>query len=169
MENGQRVESRDVGDVIPDYESARRPVRMLPGAVFGVLIGFRDEGRVPLVVFPGQCGRVAVEARTAHDVHGEHIGRQVVLLFENADPRRPIIVGCLARSEGWPQAEAPTAVQVDADGERLLVSARTRLVFRCGKASITLTQDGKVLIEGAYVSTRSSGVVRIKGGSVQVN
>ena len=31
------------------------------------------------------------------------------------------------------------------------------------------TRAGKVLVRGAYVSSRSSGVQRIKGGSVQIN
>jgi hypothetical protein len=43
------------------------------------------------------------------------------------------------------------------------------MVFRCGKASITLTCDGKILLRGTYVSNRSSGVVRIKGGAVHIN
>jgi len=46
---------------------------------------------------------------------------------------------------------------------------KDQLVLRCGRASITLTAAGKVLIEGAYVSSRSTGVNRIKGGSVQIN
>ena len=58
---------------------------------------------------------------------------------------------------------------VEADGERLIVSAKEQLVLRCGRSSITLTKAGKVLIQGTYVSNRSSGVVRIKGGSVQLN
>ena len=58
---------------------------------------------------------------------------------------------------------------VEADGERLVVDARDQLVLRCGKASITLTKAGKVLIQGTYLSSRSSGVNRIKGGSVQLN
>ncbi|MEP7119602.1 MAG: hypothetical protein ABJE95_01785, partial [Byssovorax sp.] len=36
-------------------------------------------------------------------------------------------------------------------------------------SSITLTRAGKILIRGAYVLTRSSGVNRIQGGSVQIN
>ena len=50
-----------------------------------------------------------------------------------------------------------------------MVSARDQLVLRCGKASVTLTRAGKVLIEGTYVLSRSSGVNKIKGGSVQLN
>lgn len=51
----------------------------------------------------------------------------------------------------------------------MIVSAKEQLVLRCGKASITLTKAGKVLIKGSYVLSRSSGVNRIKGGSVQLN
>ena len=49
------------------------------------------------------------------------------------------------------------------------IGALDQLVLRCGKASITLTKAGKVLIQGTYLSSRSSGVNRIKGGSVQLN
>ncbi len=51
----------------------------------------------------------------------------------------------------------------------MIVNAKEQLVLRCGKASITLTRAGKILIKGSYVLSRSSGVNRIKGGSVQLN
>ena len=70
---------------------------------------------------------------------------------------------------GWPSDATPPQLEVDSDGQRITVSAREQLVLRCGEASITLTKAGKVLIEGTYVSSRSSGVNRIKGGSVQLN
>ena len=53
--------------------------------------------------------------------------------------------------------------------ERLIVTAKEQVVIRCGKASITLTRAGKVLIQGEYVLSRSAGVNRVKGGSVQLN
>ena len=84
--------------------------------------------------------------------------------------RTPLVVmGVIRDGVGSALADQPGTVDVDADGERLMVSAREQLVLRCGKASITLTKAGKVLIEGAYVSSRSSGVNRVKGGSVQLN
>ena len=92
-----------------------------------------------------------------------------LLAFEGADPSRPIVLGVLRGQDGWPLAEKPEEVQVEADGEHFTVSAKQQLVLRCGKASITLTSAGKVLIEGAYVSSRSTGVNRVKGGSVQLN
>lgn len=139
--------------------------------VIGELVAITDEGSTPLVVFAGQPGTAALRARSVVDLHGAHIGRSVVLMFEQADPARPIVMGVLRGAAGWPQAEvpAPAQVEVDADGERLLVSARTQMVLRCGKASITLTRAGKVLIQGSYVLSRSTGVNRVKGGAVQIN
>ncbi len=139
------------------------------GLIVGELIALTDEGRTPLVLYPGQPGHAALPARTVIDLHGAHIGRHVALMFEGADPHRPIVIGVLRDVAGWPLPDRPAAVEVDADGERLLVSAQESLVLRCGKASITLTKAGKVLIEGAYILSRSSGVNRIKGGAVQLN
>lgn len=143
------------------------PPARIDGVLTGVLIGFKDSGAVPLVIFPGQPQSAAVPARTTVDLHGAHIGRQVVLMFDGGDPLRPIVMGCIRGEVAL--AEQPGQVEVDVDGERLLVTAKEQLVLRCGKASITLTKAGKVLIQGAYVSSRSSGVNRIKGGSVQLN
>jgi hypothetical protein len=60
-------------------------------------------------------------------------------------------------------------LSVSGDGEHLELTAEREIVLRCGQASITLTRAGKVLIRGAYVLTRSSGVNRIQGGSVEIN
>jgi hypothetical protein len=149
--------------------TATTQVKRICGVLTGTLIGFRDEGQTPLVLYPGQPGTAALGATSTIDLHGTHIGRQVALLFENSDGRRPMIVGLLRPPQGWPLPEQPGQVEVEGDGERLLVSAKEQLVLRCGRASITLTKSGKVLIEGAYVSNRSSGVMRVKGGSVQIN
>lgn len=141
----------------------------LPAVVTGELIALVDDGRTPLVLYPGQPGTAALRARTVVDLHGPHIGQPVVLMFEAGDAAHPIVMGVIRQAEGWPLAPAPAQVEVDADGERMIVSAREQMVLRCGKASITLTKAGKVLIQGSYVSSRSTGVNRIKGGSVQLN
>jgi hypothetical protein len=141
----------------------------ISGVRVGTLVGLTGDGRTPLVIYPGQVGSAAVTARATLDLHGAHVGRSVVLMFEDGDPRRPIIMGCLAQQEGAAMEARAGQVEVDTDGERLLVTAKEQLVLRCGKATITLTKTGKVLIQGTYVSSRSSGVNRIKGGSVQLN
>lgn len=139
------------------------------GVLTGTLVGFKEDGTIPLVLYPGQPGSAALGASSLVDLCGTHIGRPVALMLEGGVPRRPMIIGLLRTEQTWARTNQPVTVQVDADGEQLVVSARERLVIRCGKASITLTKAGKILIQGAYVSNRSSGVLRLKGGSVQIN
>jgi Domain of unknown function (DUF6484) len=139
------------------------------GVVIGDLLALSNNGNTPLVRYPGQRGEAAVPAQSTVDLHGAHIGRRVVLMFEEADGARPIVMGVLREAAGWPLAELPAQVDVDADGQRLVVTAQEQLVLRCGKASITLTKAGKVLVEGSYLLSRSTGVNRVKGGSVQLN
>jgi hypothetical protein len=137
--------------------------------IVGRLVGVRDYGRTPLVVFSGQAGTAAVAARSTVDVHAGHVGRPVILFLEQADISKPIIMGVLRGDEDASALSESALAAVEADGERIIVSARHQIVFQCGKASITLMASGKVLIQGTYVLTRSSGVNRIRGGSVQIN
>jgi len=137
------------------------------GMVVGELLAI-GEGGVPLVALPGNATR-AVAALSLVDLHGAHVGMRVALMFDGGHADRPIVIGVVRGQAAWPLETRPAQVEVDADGERLLVTAKEQLVLRCGKASITLTKAGKVLIEGNYLLSRSSGVNRIKGGSVQLN
>ena len=142
---------------------------LIHGVVIGELLALTNDGETPLVRYPGQAGASAIAARSSVDLHSAHIGASVVLMFEHGDPDRPIVMGVLRGKAGWPESDKPAQVDVDADGLRMVVSAKEQLVLRCGKATITLTKAGKVMIEGSYVLSRSTGVNRVKGGSVQLN
>ena len=100
------------------------------------------------------------------------VRRAVLLVFEQGDERKPVIVGALKPVPKPRPASASAesqSVQVKADGTRVEVSARDEVVLRCGEASITLRRNGRVIIKGAYVETRSRGTNRIKGGHVLIN
>lgn len=148
----------------------------------GRLVGHNEQGRL-LVDFPGNAFG-PLRARTTVVLAPEELQRAVqeqcpvLLLFEEGDPGRPIVVGLL-RDQLPREAAAPgtePAVQgpvppmvVEADGKRVEVEAADELVLRCGQASIVLRRNGRVVIRGTYVETRAKGVNRIKGGSVLIN
>jgi Domain of unknown function (DUF6484) len=150
-------------------ETASGSDREIHGVRVGTLVGFTDDAHAPLVTYPGQQGTAAMAARATLDLHAAHIGQRVMLLFENADPCLPIIVGCLRTSHSMAVPGLAGQIDVDADGRRIVVSASEQIVLRCGRASITLTKEGKLIVQGTYVSNQSSGVLRLKGGSVQIN
>jgi hypothetical protein len=135
----------------------------IEGVVIGVLMGFAADG-APLVVYPGNPVEAAAPARTTAVLVPDDVGREVALLFEGGDPARPLVVWRLVRPE-------VTSVEVVRNSveEVLQLTAEREIVLRCGKASITLTRAGNVLIRGEYIFSRSTGVNKMKGGSIQLN
>ncbi|MGI9419077.1 MAG: DUF6484 domain-containing protein [Geminicoccaceae bacterium] len=145
----------------------------IDGVVIGVLMGFDDDG-APLVVFPGNAEDEAIAARTTAALTSEDVGADVALMFEQGDPRRPLIMGRLLHPDVEiiePAGQEPVTEDLDVriDDQRVELTADKEIVLRCGKASITLTRAGKILLRGAYIFSRSTGVNKIKGGSVQLN
>lgn len=155
----------------------RGPSPSPPARIFGVVVGALEglgPAREIWVDFPGNPAARPLAARSTVAVSEADRGRAVALMFEEGDVTRPLLIGLIhepppIEAEPLAAPSLPSDLSVEADGERVVLSAAKELVLRCGKASITLTQAGKILIRGAYVLTRSSGVNRIQGGSVQIN
>lgn len=148
-----------------------REAHRIEGVVTGVLVGFGTEGE-PLVDFPDNSFDSPVGARAIIALVDGDLGKEVVLMFEHGDLARPLVMGVIQTpNKILPdvQSESLPRINVEIDGERLVLSAEKEIVLCCGEASITLTRSGKVLIRGAYVLSRSSGVNKIKGGSIQLN
>ena len=140
----------------------------LDGVVIGVLVGISDNGQ-PLIIYPSNPEDVALKSKTTTALSTEDIGREVALLFEEGDPKRPLIIGRIQNPNEVKKPTQDNLLGVDVDDEHILISGKNSIRLKCGKASITLTKEGKVLIRGTYILNRSSGANRIKGGSVQIN
>ena len=164
--------------------ATRRTIRELTaagaGAVLGTIVSIDAEGRA-LVTYAG-AKRGGVRARSVLDASArvgadpaELVGAQVLLFFEEEDLSRPIVVG-LVREALQPPA-APPELKLDlgpdkdvlVDGRRVVLDAQQEIQLRCGKSTITLQRDGKVLIRGAHLVSRSSGPNKIKGGTISLN
>jgi hypothetical protein len=131
------------------------------GCVVGRHLGLSPRG-LPRVAFEG-CPD-GQEARTVctefASPTGVATGRELLLQFEGGDPRRPVVVGLM---------QPPVvAVRTD-DGAVLTLRAERRIELVCGKASIVLCADGKVVLKGANLISRSSGPNKIRGASVDIN
>jgi len=145
------------------------------GVVVGVVEGESSDGW-PLV----RWGRGRRDACQARAVWMETPlkwstckGLRAVLGFEDGDENKPIVLGLLDRpskvAELSTDAFAGSEPASDVKPKVLRIESEQELILECGKAKIALRADGRVVILGGYVLSRSKGVNKIKGGSVQIN
>ncbi|MDX8514037.1 DUF6484 domain-containing protein [Mesorhizobium captivum] len=146
----------------PDF--SRAGSSLSNGLVIGTFVG-RDRSGDAIVSVPDGIENRLVTARAATMLEASDFGADVVVMFEGGDPERVIILGRLLH----PKPVHAENVAATLDGERLELSAEREIVLRCGKASITLTRTGKIILRGTYILSRSSGPNKIKGGSIQLN
>lgn len=162
----------------------------LPGEVIiGLFNGLNERGEA-LVDYPDNPSKGLLVAISTVALKQNQSGRQVAMLFAEGNPEKPVIVGLIHSTlhemienfeimpadaetlqENNSHEEATTVNKDDVylDGKRIVLEGHEEVVFKCGDASITLTKAGKILIRGKYLLTRSTGVNRIMGGSVQIN
>lgn len=134
----------------------------IDGVVIGIFLGFGDGA--PLVVFAGNPKDTAIPARSLTELTADMIGAEVALLFQEADPGRPLIVGRIVEPVG--RSSLPQVVR---DGERVKIVGEERIELRCGKATIIMEKDGRIVIRGTNLTSHASAANRIRGGSIDLN
>jgi hypothetical protein len=153
-------------EVVADTIDPPPPPKGPAEVVIGQIISVGIDG-VLQVDFPGNPAGGPVPALATARYDDVPPGRAVALIFLDGDPARPLAIGVVAQpdtvagSVDGPEGERP--------GDRLTLTATREIVLQCGRASLVLTRAGKVLVRGAYVSLRSSGMQRITGASVHIN
>jgi hypothetical protein len=102
--------------------------------------------------------------------------REATLFFDDGAPSRPVLTGLLQPMPptpfidamlAQPLPDAPKEAQLD--GRRVVLEGRDEVVLRCGRATLILRADGKVILRGVDVVTEAEGVHRIRGGKVKIN
>jgi hypothetical protein len=170
-------------------ERDQQPAHPSAAAVLGagVVVGWvdpsstREQLRVSHAGNPGGpiAARTTLVLSDAALVRAIAARQGALLVFENADPALPILIGLIQSPEASAfealldgprdasRARPERAARLD--GESVVLEGEREVVLRCGDASLTLRRDGKAIIRGAYVETHSKGVNRIKGGAVKIN
>lgn len=143
--------------------STRQPTT--GGVVIGFISHLNDQG-LPCVAIPGAADE-ALPARSLCAIGDEHRGQQCALLFENGDPRAPLILGLLQHPVLSLQGDIDQA-RHSADGE-LHLHARHAIELHCGDASFRMSADGRIELRGSTLVSHATGLNRIRGASVKLN
>ena len=153
-------------------------------AVLGRIVAVETGGVVSVEVAgttAARAARLAISLSQDELLAALEAGASAVLVFENADPALPIIVGLIqaagpalarqvpAGAPGRDSSQVAPVLEADVDGKRVRITAQDEIVLECGSASITLRRNGRVVVRGTYIESYSDGTNRIKGGQVRIN
>jgi hypothetical protein len=127
----------------------------------GRVVGITPDGEI-LVDYPGnQVG--PIRARWAASGPLDAAEQSVLLVFENGDKSLPIIAGIVRD-----RIDDPRLTRVGTKDE-LALEAKKELILVCGKSSVTLRSDGRIILKGVEILSRASGSNKIRGASVKIN
>lgn len=167
----------------PDAEASTKQSNQ-GGLLIGKVIALNSHGN-PMIAYDEQTKSTPVEALTTVPLTNTAIGQDVAVSFAQNQGGTPIVMGVIRRvlddvlnleaGNVQTNTEIETSETKDpkpeilVDGNKLELSAAEEITLRCGKASITLTKAGKILIKGEHMLNRTSGSYKIKSGSIQLN
>lgn len=75
----------------------------------------------------------------------------------------------LDRLTAAPAASASDDASRSEPPAELELAATQRIVLRCGKSSLTLYPNGKIVLRGQYILSEADDVNRIAGGRIELN
>ncbi len=137
------------------------------GARAGRLKSIDSKGRV-FVDFPGNpqgpiVAKLALDEIEISGLIHNSEETEVLLVFDNNDLFRPVIVGRV-------RDQVPThGVEIHIHGRRFLVDSEDEIELHCGRAKLRINREGKIIVLGEDVVSRARGRNRIRGGTVNIN
>ena len=127
------------------------------GGCVGRIIQVKSSGDV-LVDFPGNhLGPILARVATTEEL-GAVSAESVLLFFEDGDPTLPIVAGIVRNG-----------LQRNKSGRELRLESSDEITISCGKSSIMLRSDGRVVIKGTELVSRASRTNKIRGAAIEIN
>ena len=88
-------------------------------------------------------------------------GETVLVVVPEGNGGRGVVLGRVLRPATGAAAEAPP--------EEILLEAKKGLTLKVGEGSITIREDGKVVVRGRDLVSHARRTNRIRGGTVSIN
>jgi hypothetical protein len=123
------------------------------------VVGWHDDGRVAVRADDGSVHACDV-LRTGQRPVEVHPGDEVLCWLPPSGRQNGVVLGVVRPFLPPTEPEA---------SDELVLEAKKNLTLRCGDGSITIREDGKILIKGKDLVSHAKRLNRIRGGSVQIN
>lgn len=95
------------------------------------------------------------------------VGDPVLVWHTGRQGERGVVLG---RTGASPAAAPERTLDVDTDTpDSIVLEAKHSLILRVGEGSITIREDGRILIKGKDLVSHAQRLNRIRGGAVSIN
>lgn len=94
-----------------------------------------------------------------------------VLYAMDENARRGYVLGVIQKYHAGVQGTNGQLIhsQTEQAIREIKFNAAEKIELRCGKSSLSMDKDGKVVIKGSQLTSRASGLNRVKGAAVKIN
>lgn len=150
----------------------------------GKVNGFAESGSV-LIDIPDieQSIPCSVLTMSKSEIPQFEVGDKVLVIF-NSSENKGYILGFVNVTGSLPKKVVENSdeqkdhlemtlpqkpKELNVNGKKITIEADDEIYLKCGKSSFLMSKDGKVIIRGTYLVSRSSGVNKVKGTSVAIN
>lgn len=140
----------------------------------GHLQGVDAEGRILFVPEDGSRSplpvTIGVSLSDAALVKAARSGARALVLRASGAADRWVLVALLRERVSASARDAePGKLELTVDGETVRIEADQQLELRCGRSKLLLRRDGRVVLSGSYVISKSTGPNKLKGATIALN
>lgn len=128
----------------------------------GTLISVQEGTGARVVIEDGVTEEIDCDILAASSAPPRLVAGDAVLVWRPAGGDRGVLLGRIGPSSADPNGSAGAP-------DELVLEAKHSLCLRVGEGSITIREDGKILIKGKDLVSHAQRMNRIKGGAVSIN
>ena len=138
------------------------------GILIGTIVEIHPSGLPVIEIMdPAYASDKPILAQAICSLAVLKVGRQCAVSLTAGEKPTAIVLGQL-QSTVFGVSDSAEIIVSDTEG-KIDIQADSEINLRCGKATLRMTAAGLVEIRGEKVVSHSSGLNRIRGGSVKLN
>lgn len=100
-------------------------------------------------------------------------GNSVLVINEDGDPKRPIIIGSIVEKLDFEPSLKKSSVKehkaIHFKGKQITFESSGQVIIKCGNSTITMKNDGEIVLRGKKIVSRAAQSNKIKGAAVKIN